>query len=130
MKRHEIGYMDIMYELTAMSVICRKEKGYGFVLSIYSRDHNPPHIHVAKNLNSMDIAKIAISMETPKDKKDIIILDGKLTSKQKESLVKWANMPMVNGGNVSNWDYAKVVWTQNCEGKPLFLPLRIKIIKD
>ena len=63
-----------MYELTAMSVICRKEKGYGFVLSIYSRDHNPPNIHVAKNLNSMDIAKIAISMETPKDKKDIISL--------------------------------------------------------
>ena len=100
MNKQEIGYMDIMYELTAMSVICPKLKGYGFVIYVYSNDHIPPHIHISEDLNTKDIAKVAITNETPRKKKDVVILDGSLTSSQKAALIQWANSPYVKGAKV------------------------------
>ena len=131
MNKQEIGYMDIMYELTAMSVICPKLKGYGFVIYVYSNDHTPPHIHISEDLNTKDIAKVAITNETPRKKKDLVILDGSLTGAQKAALVQWANSPYVKGVNLSNWDNAKTVWIYNHGGKKCkFMPIRIKIVED
>ena len=98
--------------LNEMSTVCKKNDGFGFIAQIYSKDHNPPHIHIAET-NKKELGKILITEKTPKNIADIKEYEGSIDNEIKKKIVKWANSK--SKYNILNWDRAKIAWEDNHE---------------
>ena len=98
--------------LNEMSTVCKKNDGFGFIAQIYSKDHNPPHIHITET-NKKELGKILITVTTPKNIADIKEYEGSIDNEIKKKIVKWANSK--SKYNILNWDRAKIAWEDNHE---------------
>ena len=98
--------------LNEISTVCSQDDGLGFIAQIYSKDHNPPHIHIAET-NKKELCKILITEKTPKNNADITEYEGSIDKEKKKKIVKWANSK--SKYNILNWDRAKTAWEDNHE---------------
>ena len=71
--------------------ILSRDQNYGFLITVFSNDHNLPHAHVL-DLNRNDIGQIEITNEPPKTIDDIRLYRTELLPiKVKETIAEWAN---------------------------------------
>lgn len=98
-----------MNALMEMATICPKKLGYGFILRIYSEDHEPAHVHML-DLEGNEITKILLTREIPKNIDDIKEVSEKstLNNHQKKNFLKWAKEKSKLG--VNNWLRAIDIW--------------------
>ena len=111
-----------------MSLICRKQAGYGVILAIMSNDHNPPHFHVfLDSRNSITVCRYVLTRKAPSSIHDLVLYSGdsdkELTRKLKQNIVDWANATYIGSDEVdtsrTNWMHAKDVWVDN-QGPSVF----------
>ena len=77
--------------LLEMADIMSRDQNYGFLITVFSNDHNSPHAHVL-DLNRKDMGQIEITNEAPKTVEDICLYrTASLPLKVKKSIVEWAN---------------------------------------
>ena len=103
---HKLVDMKIINE---MATVCSKSEKYGFIAQIYSRDHNPPHIHIF-NTEGKELGQIYITEKRPNLKKDIIIYKGNVDIVI-DNILKWAKGKSKLG--IQNWNRAKQAWIDN-----------------
>ena len=71
--------------------IMSRDQNYGFLITVFLNDHNPPHAHVL-DLKRKEIGAIEITNEPPKTIDGICLYRTKaLPMKVKKSIVEWAN---------------------------------------
>lgn len=89
--------------------IMSRDQNYGFLITVFSNDHNPPHAHVL-DLNRNDIGQIEITKEPPKTMDEICLYQTKaLPMKVKKSIVEWANK-IDPDFNCPYWVVLKYFW--------------------
>ena len=99
---HKLVDMKILNE---MSTVCPKRLGYGFILQIYSDDHEPAHMHMS-DLIGNEITRILLTDKIPTKITDIneYPKDHKINNDQKRLILKWAKGKSKLGFN--NWLYS------------------------
>lgn len=103
---HKLVDMKILNE---MSTVCPKRLGYGFILQIYSDDHEPAHMHML-DLNGNEITRILLSDKIPTKIIDIVEYpkDPKINNDQKRLILKWAKGKSKT--NTNNWIRSIDIW--------------------
>ena len=77
--------------LVEMADIMSSDQQHGYLVTVFSNDHEPPHAHLRK-LNGETFAMILITDEAPKNINELqLYKTDRLSSKIKKDLVKWAN---------------------------------------
>lgn len=104
---HKLVNMKILNE---MSTVCKKSDQAGFIAQIYSKDHNPPHMHIF-NMSNKELGEIYITEKQPKSKKDIIVYKGNINETIKEYIYQWSVKKSKRG--INNWESAKFAWEIN-----------------
>ena len=95
--------------LLEMADIMSRDQNYGFLITVFSNDHNPPNAHVL-DINRKDIGQIGITNETQKMVDDICLYrTASLPSKVKKSIVEWANKTDLDF-NCPYWVTLKNFW--------------------
>ena len=86
-----------------MADIMSSDQQYGFLVTVYSDDHNPPHAHVRK-LTGETIGQFLITDNPPKDIKDIQLYRTESLDRDiKKDIVEWANK--------NDPDFGCIYWT-------------------
>ena len=103
-----------MYNIYAMSTVCRKKDGYGLFIYVTGGDHNPPHAHIT-DLEDNELAKMIITDETPQSVNQLFRVKGTtslLNAKQKKAIVQWANSKCKIPGlqMYTNWQRTQIEW--------------------
>jgi len=100
------GVNEPLYE---MADVMSRDQNYGFLITVFSNVHNPPHAHVL-DLNRNEIGQIEITKEPPKTVDEICLYRTKaLPLKVKKSIVEWANKIDPDAGWVY-WSSLKYIW--------------------
>ena len=95
--------------LTEMADIMSSDQQYGFLVTVFSNDHNPPHAHVRK-LSGETIGEFIITENSPKNINDIQLYRTESLNRDiKKSIVEWANKKVPNM-NYTYWDKLKDYW--------------------
>lgn len=96
--------------LSEMATLCSKKEGFGIVVEMHSKDHNPKHIHLS-SIDNKEQTRIDISGELPKNYKDLVIVKGSkdVSTDLKKRFLNWANLTTI-GEKINNWEFAKGMW--------------------
>lgn len=95
--------------LNEMATVCPKRLGYGFILRIFSDDHEPAHMHMI-GLDGKEITRVVLSSKIPSKIDDIqeYPRDPKINNEQKKDILNWAKGKSKLGFN--NWLYSMETW--------------------
>ena len=95
--------------LVEMADIMSSDQQRGFLLSVFSKDHEPPHAHV-RDLNGETIGLILITDAAPQQPEDIqLYRTDRLSSDIKKEIVLWANETDPDFG-CTYWTTMKNFW--------------------
>ena len=107
------------YLLESMATVCPKSAGYGFILVVFSNDHNPPHFHVLLNSPEKTLCRYVITDKAPQSIKDLVLMKGDsnvLSSALKNNIVEWANTTKkFKLFESTGWEVAKLFWENENE---------------
>ena len=103
-----------MYELYAMSTVCKPRDGYGLIIFVKGGYHNPPHAHIT-DLDNKLLGKMIITNEIPSSINQLFKVKGStsiLSTKQKQQIIKWANEQSTNKkfAQYKNWEVLQGAW--------------------
>ena len=77
--------------ITEMADIMSANQQYGFLITVFSDDHEPPHAHI-RNLSGKTIGMFLITDNPPMKPEDIQLYRTEAISRKiKKSIVEWAN---------------------------------------
>ena len=95
--------------LIEMADIMSSDQQYGFLVTVFSNDHNPPHAHV-RTLEGKTIGQFLITENPPKNIEDLQLYNTEsLDRKIKKNIVEWANKNVPNK-NYTYWEKLKDYW--------------------
>lgn len=94
--------------LSEMATVCKKNQGYGFILQIFSDDHDPAHVHML-DYNNQPITRILLT-DKPKTINDIYIYDNdpNISNNLKRKVLNWAQNN--NNLGINNWLFSISIW--------------------
>lgn len=95
--------------IVEMADIMSSDQQYGFLVTVFSDDHNPPHAHVRK-LTGETIGQFLITDNPPTDIKDIQLYRTESLDRDiKKDIVEWANKNDPDFGCI-HWITLKNFW--------------------
>ena len=96
-------------ELVEMADVMTRKQNYGFLITVFLNDHNPPHAHI-RDLGGKTIGQFLITEEAPKTAEDLILYctEG-LPLKMRKTIAEWANK-VSSKPPYTYWDKLKEYW--------------------
>lgn len=96
-------------ELTEMADVMTRSQNYGFLVTVFSNDHNPPHAHV-RDLNGKTIGQFLITNAPPQTVNDLRLYRTEaLPLKIRKTIVEWSNKVDKDSG-LTYWATLKLFW--------------------
>lgn len=113
-----------MYDVYAMSTVCKPRDGYGLIIFVKGGDHNPPHAHIT-DLDNKLLGKMIITNEIPSNTNQLFKVKGStssLSTKQKQQIIEWANQQSKNKKFVTykNWEVLQGAWGLENDEQDIF----------
>ena len=101
--------IDGIQSLNEMADVMSKNQNKGFLITVFSNDHEPPHAHIL-TLKRKEISQMLITEESPRTLDDIKAYKyADIPREYKEVILKWANEKRKNK-NYTQWEYMVDVW--------------------
>lgn len=96
-------------QLTEMVDVMTRSQNYGFLVTVFSNDHNPPHAHV-RDLSGKTIGQFLITDAPPQTVNDLQLYRTEaLPLKTRKTIVEWANK-VSSKPPYTYWDKLKEYW--------------------
>ena len=113
-----------MYDLYAMSTVCKPRDGYGLIIFVKGGDDNPPHSHIT-DLDNKLLGKMIITDEIPSNINQLFRVKGStsmLSTKQKQQIITWANQQSKNKKFImyKNWEVLQGAWGLENDNEDIF----------
>lgn len=115
LNEHEIIYDGIIMRvepnqtLNEMADVMSRNQNKGFLITVFSNDHEPPHAHIL-TLERKEISQMLITEEPPKTVDDIKAYRyDDIDADYKDVILKWAYEKRKNK-NYTQWEYMVDVW--------------------
>lgn len=99
-----------------MATLANLSSGCGFLIVIYSNDHNPPHLHLYKKPEDIKIenyyTRLLLPESSPKTVNDLQVMkdDRELTIQEKKLLLNWFLSPNRKRHEITNYVNADLIW--------------------
>ena len=122
LNEHEVIYdgvilrVETMQPLNEMADVMSKNQNKGFLITVFSDDHEPPHAHIL-TLERKEIAQMLISKNPPVTIDDIKPYRyDEVPRDYRAVILKWAYEPRKNM-KCTQWEYMVNIWDTFQESK-------------